>query len=324
MNQHSYIPQKPFTPNRICNGYPDEPDHDPLTGQLNIDWDDIRIFQAAVRAGDYTTAGRRLGMDRTTVGRRLGKLEQSLARALWEKSPAGYQPTSLGQSVLKAATQMEQAMIELQRQLGVRESQIEGKIRLAGSAGITDVFLAPIHQFLGRHPNVSIEFAGTQNAIDAVSRRHADLGIAISRECPANLEAYPLGNFHQRLYVSRDDPTNRRRVGWSHGVLLANPYPWALINQSDESDFALEVDNLPAMHRAVRSGVGMAWLWQELGDYDPGLVRLDDPMPEKAEAELWLVTRRDVAVESAVEHLRKDLARAVEMCRGGWHWKGRG
>lgn len=314
MRGHSY--KKPMSPRTLgANGAGAD---GAVASALALDWDDLKIFQAAVRAGDYTTAARRLGMDRTTVGRRLARLEESLMHPLWEKSLTGYQPTSLGQNVLDAAARMEQAVDDLYRRLGLSESRVEGKIRLAGSAGITRFFGSPIEAFLRRNASVSIEYIGALNAIDAVVQRQADIGIAIAREIPADIDAWSLGPFHQSLYVDRENPDNERRIGWGHGVLLANPYPWALLNGGGNANYALEVDNLHAMHGAVRGGVGRAWLWSASADRDDRLLRLEEPLPERARAELWLVTRADILIEPAVAQLRAELLQSAEdaMCVG--------
>ena len=42
-----------------------------------MEWDDLRIFLAAVRAGSYSAAAPRLGINRTTVGRRVTVLEEA-------------------------------------------------------------------------------------------------------------------------------------------------------------------------------------------------------------------------------------------------------
>ncbi|MGU3455392.1 LysR family transcriptional regulator [Brevundimonas sp. M1A4_2e] len=39
-----------------------------------FDWDDLRVFLAAARAGSLATAAQRLGVDAATVGRRVARL----------------------------------------------------------------------------------------------------------------------------------------------------------------------------------------------------------------------------------------------------------
>ena len=43
-----------------------------------MDWDKLRIFQAAAEAGSFTHAGETLGLSQSAVSRQVGALEQEL------------------------------------------------------------------------------------------------------------------------------------------------------------------------------------------------------------------------------------------------------
>ncbi len=58
-----------------------------------MEWDDLKVFLAAVRTGSYTAAGRLLGINRTTVGRRIDALENALGVSLFQYTPNGPVPT---------------------------------------------------------------------------------------------------------------------------------------------------------------------------------------------------------------------------------------
>ena len=61
-----------------------------------FDWDDLRVFLAAARAGSLAAAGQRLGIDTATVGRRIARLETALKSTLLTRSRAGLQLTAAG------------------------------------------------------------------------------------------------------------------------------------------------------------------------------------------------------------------------------------
>lgn len=277
---------------------------------MTIDWDDVRVFQTAVRAGDYSTAARKLGMNRTTVGRRFARLERAAGHSLWEQAANGYRPTTAGRAVLRAASLMERAMARLNGDLGGPARAVSGPVRVAGTAGIATLLLPGLTGFLPRYEGLSIEIVGARDAIAAVNQRHADLGIAIARAKPRDLAGERIGAFEQARYV-RHDAMTPRRIAWGHAMMLANPQPWARLNAAgDGGDAALEVDGLGALHEAVRAGLGRAWLWRAVGDRDPALRRLEEAPPLAAAADLWIVHRSDLAVEPAVMALR-DAARQI-------------
>jgi len=83
-----------------------------------MEWSDLKIFLAAVRAGSYTAAGRQLGVNRTTVGRRIDALEAALGVELFRETPRGHEPSRDGEHLLAAATRIERELGELTERLG--------------------------------------------------------------------------------------------------------------------------------------------------------------------------------------------------------------
>jgi DNA-binding transcriptional LysR family regulator len=276
---------------------------------MAIEWDDVRVFQSAVRAGDYSNAARKLDMDRTTVGRRFARLERATGRALWEQTADGYRPTEAGRAVIRAAAAMERAMARLAGDLADAGAAVAGPVRVAGTAGIGAVLLPAMADFLARHPAVAIELVGARDAIAAVQQRHADIGFAIARSKPRDLAGTRLCGFAHRLYA-RAGAASDRPIGWGHAMMLANPQPWARLNALPPDRRGLEVDGVAAMHASVRAGLGRAWLWDALGDGDPLLQPLPDAAPAAADAALWVIHRSDFEVEPAVAALR-DAAPAI-------------
>ena len=75
-----------------------------------FDWDDLRVFLAASRAGSLGAAGQRLSIDTATVGRRVSRLESALKSTLLTRSSAGLQLTAAGAQLLQIALDAEAAM----------------------------------------------------------------------------------------------------------------------------------------------------------------------------------------------------------------------
>jgi len=276
---------------------------------MAIEWDDLRIFQAAIRAGDFSSAARRLGINRTTIGRRFARLERAAGADLWEQMAGGYRPTPRGRAVLRAAAAMERAMERLTAELEGGEA-FGGPVRLAGTAGIAGLLLPDLARFRDAHPGIAIEITGARDAIAALHQRHADLGIAVATAKPRDLAGLHVGRITQRLYAAKGADASRR-VGWGHAMRLANPQPWARLNGVEGPSLACEVDSLPAMIEAVRAGAGAAWLWSFCADGDPALARIDAPLPRGSAAELWLLHREVAVIDAPMRALRDHLRDAL-------------
>ncbi|MCO6763646.1 LysR family transcriptional regulator, partial [Streptomyces sp. EL5] len=50
-----------------------------------INWDDLRVFLCAARAGNLSQTAKRLRLDHSTVSRRIAQMEASLGIAVFER-----------------------------------------------------------------------------------------------------------------------------------------------------------------------------------------------------------------------------------------------
>jgi DNA-binding transcriptional LysR family regulator len=74
-----------------------------------LDWNDLRYFLAAVRAGTLAGAARHLSVKHSTVGRRLTALEEALGAAVFIRGEQGLQLTSTGEKLVPFAEQIERS-----------------------------------------------------------------------------------------------------------------------------------------------------------------------------------------------------------------------
>ena len=61
-----------------------------------MDWDNVRVFLAVARAGQFVAAAKRLRLDHATVSRRIAALEAALGARLFERRTTGARLTSSG------------------------------------------------------------------------------------------------------------------------------------------------------------------------------------------------------------------------------------
>ncbi|MDE2437198.1 MAG: LysR family transcriptional regulator [Sphingomonadales bacterium] len=257
-----------------------------------MEWSDLEIFLAAVRTGSYTAAGRILDVNRTTVGRRVDALEKALGVPLFAQDPLGYAPTPAGVRLLAAAEAIESEVAAMLADIGGIGRQT-APIRIAGSGGIAAEFLPELAAFRRAHPEVPIDLLGELDPLDAVTRRRADLGLALVRSPPLRLAGLQVATLSQAVYGLRGRK-HLPPLGWGYEFDAALPGgPWASANPAGEVAQAAALatcNNWPQMKHAVLVGLGKASLWCFAADAEPTLERLAPPDP-RHECPLWLIHR---------------------------------
>lgn len=256
-----------------------------------MEWGDLRVFLAAVRAGSYTRAGRKLGINRTTVGRRINALESALGVALFQETPTGPEPTRTGQLLLTGAADIEARIDTLLRDIRSPEAPYE-TIRIASSAGIASEFLPELDAFQQVDPHAAIELIGALDPLEAVTQRTADLAIALVRRPPLRLAGTQVALLSQARYAARNG-ARTRELGWGREIEAAIPGQWTAANptgEEAEASGATRFNNWLQLKQAVLAGLGQASLWCFAADNEPGLQQLAGPDPRN-DSPLWLLYR---------------------------------
>lgn len=277
-----------------------------------MEWSDLRIFLAAVRAGSYTAAGRQLGINRTTVGRRIEALESALGIELFMETPRGHAPTRDGERLLATATAMEREADKLMDMVGQRDRR-SAPIRIASSAGLAIEFLDELRRFQTAEPSVTIELLGELDPVDAVTHRRADLGIALLRKPPRRLKGIEVAVLEQAPYRLKNSASDRP-LGWGHEVDHALPGQWTGANLTgDQAEAAIRpaFNNWSQLKEAVLAGLGTASLWCFAADENPLLERLAEPEP-RYDYPLWLLHRSKVPPGRDLERLTIFLGEALQ------------
>jgi len=165
-----------------------------------FDWDDVRIFLAAARAGSLTSAAQRLSLDPATVGRRLNRLETSLKSTLVIRSASGLECTATGARLLELAALAEQAMAEVED--AASSDPVGGTIRLSVAEGFGGVLVAPaLKDLRRRHRNLRLELAANAGFL-SLSRRQVDIAVTLSAPNDSRLAVAPLATYQLALYAS--------------------------------------------------------------------------------------------------------------------------
>lgn len=280
---------------------------------LREHWDDVRIFLAVHRAGSLGKAGLRLGIDTSTVSRRLSALEESLGAPLFERRRDGIGATSVAVAVLPAAEAMEAALGLFARTASGAEAVAEGVVRLSGSPGVMDTYVAPaLVRLRARHPGIRIEIDASARVLD-LGRHEADIAFRSVRPEGSNLVATRLGSATWKCVGAKALVTKTNTLAswsavpwitWDHDFAAFAPARW-LAKHGPKADVVLRTSHVSSQVAACRAGLGAMLLVTPerhgLVPFDTGAA-LTTGRRELPRDDLWLVA------PAAIRHAPKVAA----------------
>ena len=163
-----------------------------------INWDDLRVFIGLTRAGSFSGAAGRLGMDATTVARRIQRLEAGLRATLIVRGGDRLQLTAAGLRLSENGAAFEAAIAAAEE--GVT-SPLAGTVRLSVAEGLGAQILAPAILRLMERPGLHIEIDASPGFLSPTTRK-VDLAITSSPPSSARLVVERLTDYELGLYAS--------------------------------------------------------------------------------------------------------------------------
>ncbi|MDQ0323646.1 DNA-binding transcriptional LysR family regulator [Pararhizobium capsulatum DSM 1112] len=267
------------------------------------DWNDLRLVLAVARAGSLTKAAELLRVNHSTAFRRLRHLEDGMGVRLFERLPGGtYRPTAAGERVSAAGERIETEAATIARDIAGRDLSLTGRLRVTSSETLAYRLLTPaIGRFRDAHPDIMIELA-IDNRVLSLSRREADLALRVTRPREGDLYGRKLSDIAWTVYARRDlaakvgvgpdKITQLPIIGWEESMSDVNAAEW-ISSHVPNVNIGYRTNSVVNQLVAVRAGIGAAVLPCYLGDPEPDLVRIIDPVPELVR-ELWIVTHTDL------------------------------
>ncbi|KAB2885123.1 MAG: LysR family transcriptional regulator [Albidovulum sp.] len=167
------------------------------------DWDDLRIFLAVARAESLSAAGKVLKLNPATVGRRVARLEEAMATRLFARSPQGYALTEEGQRLLVHAIRAEQAVAAASEEVRGAPGQLSGQIRIGAPDGVANFLLPQVTaRICDENPWLEVQIIALPRVFN-LSKREADMAIAVSRPAAGRLTAQRLTDYRLHLAAAR-------------------------------------------------------------------------------------------------------------------------
>ena len=267
---------------------------------MPLDWDKLRVFHAVAEAGSFTHAGETLNLSQSAVSRQIQALEEALAAPLFHRHARGLILTEQGETLNRTVREVFAKLAMTEALLTESRERAAGRLKVTTATGFGALWLAPrLQRFIERHPDVTITLLLDDTELD-LAMREADVAIRMHAPRQPDLIQRHIATFGWKVvasaeYVAKAGAPQRAEELDDHRLIIYGDYrpPVEDINWLTEAGrragsprrAAVEVNSLPAMLRAVRSGLGIAALPDYMEDDTFDLVAmLPDLKAPKVEA----------------------------------------
>lgn len=235
---------------------------------MQADWDDLRVFLALARGETLSRAGRGLRLDPATVGRRIARLEEALGTRLFARSPQGYALTDEGQRLLAHAADAEEAVTGGVEALRGVPGRLSGQVRIGAPDGCAN-FLLPqvVAAICDENPGLEVQIVSLPRVVN-LSKREADMAIAVSRPTAGRLLVQKLADYRLHLAASQDylvrhppirsleDLRTHRFIGYIPDMIFDKELDY--LAEAGRDTVALASNSVSVQLNWVRQGAGLA------------------------------------------------------------------
>ena len=153
----------------------------------------MSVLVAAVEAGSFSAAARRLGMPLTTVSRKVSELEARLRARLLNRSSRKLTLTEAGRSYLEACKRILEDVNEAERAATGEYSAPKGELIITAPIVFGRLHVVPIAaDFLKAYPDVDIRFVLADRFVNLLED-HVDLAVRIGELPDSSLVATRIG-----------------------------------------------------------------------------------------------------------------------------------
>ncbi len=287
----------------------------PTSGLRNIDLDLLRCFVTISDAGGFTRASERLLRTQSTISLQLKRLEDSLGRRLFDRSPRLLRLTPDGETLLpdaRAVLAMHDAMLAR-----LAEPMMEGLVRLGTPEDFATAHLPGVlARFAAAHPSVALEVTCdlTLNLMERFRAGEFDL-VLVKREPMAEVAGLRVWR-EPLVWVANGAATMPPAAPVS---LVVSPAPCVYRKRATDAldrmgrtwRIAYTCGSLAGTLAAVKAGLGVAVLPKEM--VPQGFVIIDGGLlPDLQDTEIALISAATSSqpVKRLASHIMRSLEQA--------------
>lgn len=260
-----------------------------------MSWDDLRFVLAVARAESISGAARLLGVSHSTVYRRLKAFEEEHGVSCFERLADGMRITEAGAALVGPIEDVEKSVLAVERSLSRHEEEIAGTVTIAAPEALGVTLCARIGPLLARHPKLAVHWRiGADPA--SLSRGEADIALRAMSAPADSLVGRKVCELAFAIYAAKVYLQAHPWRGMGSGrwivfdeVAAQSPQgKWERANVP-ESAVVMRVNTRVMLDAALAAGHGVGITACGLGDQQPGLVRVTEPL-EALTVPLWILT----------------------------------
>ncbi len=273
-------------------------------------WDDLRLFLAVARTGTLSAAAKALRLSVSTVQRRVIGFEEDLGSVLFQKGPRGYQLTHAGEALLPKAQEAEEAIFAASRTVIGHDQRASGEVRFTAPLATLPLLGGHLADFARVCPNVRPVLLADDGLLDL--GRSADVALRAVLKPVETAVGRSISPLAWCRYAGAQ--TSGQDVPWVQYLDMdAHPAVIWRKQKYPSPQTAMSVCGVVSMHAVLASLGAQGLLPCFVGDPDPGLRRIGEPV---ASSSLWLLIHADLRrsarvralVDFLVPRLRADRA----------------
>ena len=152
--------------------------------------------------GSFAAAARRMNITPSAVSRGVSELERSLNTALFNRTTRVLKLTEDGRRVQEQAVEILDRLAGLRGSVAGSRATIKGLVRVGSSPAVNrHVIMPALADFLGRYPEVELQFELTQN-VRSMHADNLDVLIHVGEPPDSRLMATRLAQGHPAVYAS--------------------------------------------------------------------------------------------------------------------------
>ncbi len=296
-----------------------------------MDWDKLRVFQAAADAGSFTHAGQVLNLSQSAVSRQISALEQELETSLFHRHARGLILTEQGELLFRTVQDVMLKLDAVRSHLVDSREKPHGELRITTTFGLGTSWLAPrLGEFLELYPDIRLHVILTDEELD-LGMREADIGLRLREPTQPDLIRRRLFTVHYHAYAapsylkrhgqpkSVEDLVKHRLLGYAgtpsnYLVSMLNSLQTAGRDPKSPRASAVTFNNMIAIRLAVQNGAGIGVLPDYLAEADSGLVQLL-PHVDMPELDCYFVYPEELKSVARVQVLRDFLVSNAQRWR---------
>ncbi len=233
----------------------------------------LHIFNAVVRNGNFSVAARQLGVSSAAVSKAIAQLEKSMALRLFHRTTHSLTLTEDGDDLYRRTGHLVDQLEDQLRLSSDRRQTPSGRLRVNLPDSFGRMMVLPLlPAFLEQYPDIELDL-NFDDRIGDLARDGADIGIGVLANQESRLIARDFYQLQPILvaseaYLARHGvPRTPQQLTDHNCIACRSPttgrkYDWSFHQESQliqvEPQGNLVVNNISAAMKAVELGIGIA------------------------------------------------------------------